>query len=98
MASTIFAAFQEFASKNELTADQVSDAQTKHTGVRTCLGNGLRVDRAFLTGSYARSTMIRAPKDIDLFVVLDYPTHGREYFDAYNGAPKALEKFHSVLK
>lgn len=98
MASTVYAAFQEFAAKNELTANQSSDAQTKHTGVRTCLGNAFKVDRAFLTGSYARSTMIRAPKDIDLFVVLDYAQHGQEFFVDWNGAQKALERFHGALK
>lgn len=98
MAATVYAAFQEFASKNELTDAQVSDAKTKHTGVRTCIGNALTVDTAFLTGSYARSTMIRAPKDIDLFVVLDYSKHGATYYEPYDGAQKALDKFHSVLK
>ncbi len=98
MASTVCAAFQEFASKNELTDTQASDAKTKNAGVRACIGDALTVDTAFLTGSYARSTMIRVPKDIDLFVVLDYSRHGATYYDAYNGAEKVLEKFHATLK
>ena len=98
MASTVYGAFQEFASKNELTDSQVSDVKTKHTGVRTCLGNALTVDTAFLTGSYARSTMIRAPKDVDLFVVLDYSKHGATYYEPWDGAQKALDRFHAVLK
>ena len=98
MAATVHAAFQEFASRNELTSTQVSDVKTKHTGVRTCLANALTVDSAFLTGSYARSTMIRAPKDVDLFVVLGYSKHGKDYYEAYDGAQKALDRFHAVLK
>ena len=98
MAATVHAAFLEFASKNELTNIQASDVKTKHAGVRTCLGNALSVSTAFLTGSYARSTMIRAPKDVDLFVVLAYSTHGKDYYELYGGAQRALERFHSILK
>lgn len=98
MASTVRAAFQEFARKNELTEIQVSDVKRKHTGVRACLESSLTVATAFLTGSYARSTMIRAPKDVDLFVVLDYLSHGRDYYEAYDGTQKVLNRFHAVLK
>jgi hypothetical protein len=42
--------------------------------------------------------MIRPPADIDLFVVLDYSRHGNDYYNSYNGAQVALERFHTVLK
>jgi hypothetical protein len=68
----------------------------KHTGVRECLNKSLWMDTVFLTGSYSRSTMIRPPSDIDLFVVLDYSKHGQQYYP--NGIWEVLERFHRLLK
>ena len=98
MATTVRGAFEEFAKRLELTEAQRSDATTKHTGVRDCLDRVLWVESAFLTGSFARKTIIRPPDDIDLFVVLDYSKHGATFYSGYNGAQLALEKFHSLLK
>jgi hypothetical protein len=98
MATTVNSAFAEFAARLEPTATQKIDAATKHIGVRETLNAKLWVDRAFLTGSYARQTMIRPPSDIDLFVVLDYSKHGDAYYKSYSGAQAALERFHTVLK
>lgn len=98
MATTVRAAFDEFASRIEPTANQKADAKTKHTGVRDCLNKTLWVSRAFLMGSYARSTMIRPPSDIDLFVVLDAEKHANDYFHALNGSQKVLDRFHALLK
>lgn len=98
MASTVYSAFEEFASKNELTARQVSDVSTKHGGVRNCIQGALSVDRAFLIGSYARSTMIRPPKDVDLLIVLDTAAHAQEFFYAADGAQQVLDRFHAALK
>jgi tRNA nucleotidyltransferase (CCA-adding enzyme) len=72
MPATVRGAFDEFAARLEPTETQRADAVAKHTGVRDCLNKTLWVDSAFLTGSYARRTMIRPPSDIYLFVVLDY--------------------------
>jgi tRNA nucleotidyltransferase (CCA-adding enzyme) len=82
----------------EPTAKQKQDASTKHTGVRDALNAKLWVDRAFLTGSYGRSTMIRPPSDIDLFVILDAGKHGKDFFYASDGVDKVLNRFHSILK
>ena len=98
MPTTVPGAFQEFAARLEPTKVQRSDAATKSTGVKDCLGQTLYVEQAFLTGSYARWTIIRPPDDIDLFVVLDYSKHGAAYYTAYNSAQAALERFHSRLK
>jgi len=98
MPRTVSAAFDEFALRIEPTADQKEDAKTKHGGVRDCLDGSLWLDRTFLTGSYARSTMIRPPNDIDLFAVLDAAHHAEEFFRAPDGVEKALQRFHTVLK
>ena len=98
MATTVRSAFEEFAVRLEPTQTQKNDAATKQVGVRDCLNAKLWVANAFLTGSYARQTMIRPPSDIDLFVVLDYSKHGQDYYLAYSGEQKALERFHNILK
>ena len=98
MASTVTGAFLEFAARLEPTAKQKADAANKHAGVRTVLADRLLVKRAFLTGSYARATMIRPPSDIDLFVVLDERLHARQYFYARAGEQRLLDRMHSILK
>jgi hypothetical protein len=98
MPSTVRASFQEFSGRLEPTEMQKSDAATKQSGVRDCLNARLSIDSSFLTGSYARRTIIRPPDDIDLFVVLDYPEHGRDYYLAYDSAQKILKRFHAILK
>jgi hypothetical protein len=98
MATTVRGAFEEFAVRLEPTEAQKKDAATKQIGVRDCLNAKLWVANTFLTGSYARQTMIRPPSDIDLFVVLDYSKHGQDYYHGYNGEQNALERFHSILK
>lgn len=98
MPRTVRAAFEEFASRLEPTIVQRADASVKHTGVRDCLAESLSVQKAFLTGSYARSTIIRPPNDIDLFVVLDYSRHGDDFYNSHDGAEEALRVFHYYLK
>ena len=98
MPTTVRAAFNEFAARLEPTETQRTDAAAKHAGVRDCLNSTLWVDSAFLTGSYGRSTIIRPPNDIDLFVVLDYPKHGNDYYKSMGSVAKALDRFHSILK
>jgi hypothetical protein len=97
MATTVRTAFDDFAARLEPTEQQRADATTKHTGVRDCLNRTLWVETAFLTGSYARRTIIRPPNDIDLFVVLDYSKHS-DLYQQWNGVQLSLEKFHSQLK
>jgi hypothetical protein len=98
MPTTVRAAFNEFAARLEPTDTQRQDASAKHSGVRDCLNTVLWVDSAFLTGSYARRTIIRPPNDIDLFIVLDYSKHGTDYYTSYGSVDKVLDRFHSLLK
>jgi hypothetical protein len=71
MAVTVTGAMQTFLGAIEPTSNQVSEASTSHTALRTYLRGQLTVVDDFLTGSYRRNTMIRQSRDIDLFLVLD---------------------------
>jgi hypothetical protein len=97
MPTTVRAAFDDFLARLEPTDRQKSDAATKQNGVRACLAVPLYVAGAFLTGSYARHTMIKPPNDIDLFIVLDADKHSSTFYTIL-GAQQALESFHRNLK
>ncbi|MGC4083666.1 MAG: nucleotidyltransferase domain-containing protein [Vicinamibacterales bacterium] len=98
MATTLNQTFTEFLGRLEPTDKQKDDARTKHLGVRLALNEKLWLSSVFLSGSYGRSTMIRPPSDIDLFVVLDWQKYSNDYFYAPDGPSKVLERFHSILK
>lgn len=52
----------------------------------------------FLTGSYRRHTMIRPPKDVDFFVVLDKSEYQDEELDELITPKKLLSRVQAVLK
>lgn len=82
MATTIKQSFLDLKSKLQITGLQSETVSTRQKNVREVLDAGLTVKESFLTGSYARSTMI-APlydADVDIFVVLD-----PSYYHHYNG-------------
>ncbi len=82
MVTTIQQAFQTLKSNVEITTLQKETTATRQAAVRSALDNGLAVNETFLTGSYARNTMIAPLKeaDVDIFAVLD-----DKYFYNYNG-------------
>ncbi len=63
-------AFAKFKSRQELTDREQADVSRRHTEVREAVGDGLHVERDFLSGSYARWTKTRPLKDVDVFCVL----------------------------
>lgn len=72
MSTSISASFERLASNLEITQLQSATTSTRQNEVREALEAGFTVFDSFLTGSYAKSTMI-APltqSDIDMFVVL----------------------------
>jgi hypothetical protein len=81
MATTVPASFTQFRSNLEVTAPQAAVLSTRQQNVRASLESGLKVKDSFLTGSYARSTMIAplSDADIDIFMVLD-----PQYYWQYN--------------
>jgi hypothetical protein len=82
MATTTNQAFLELKENLEITGLQSSTVSTRQTNVREVVEAGLEVLDSFLTGSYARDTMIAplSEADIDVFVVLK-----SDYYHQFNG-------------
>ncbi|WP_242343614.1 MULTISPECIES: CBASS oligonucleotide cyclase [Anaeromyxobacter] len=93
MARAVGEAFRELQSNLGITGLQVETVSARHHAVRQAVGNHIKVLDSFLTGSYARSTMIgpMSEADIDIFVVLD-----ASYF-ANNSPASLLEVARQVL-
>lgn len=93
MATTVQQSFVQLKSNLEITGLQSETVSTRQSRVRDVMQAGMQVNDTFLTGSYARHTMISPLKeaDIDVFCVLD-----NKYFHWYNGqngGPPALLDF-----
>lgn len=93
MAITVQQSFLQLKSNLEITGLQTETVSARQTRVREVVQAGMQVRDTFLTGSYARHTMISPLKeaDIDIFCVLD-----ASYFNWYNGqngGPSALLDF-----
>jgi len=82
MATTISQSFLKLKENLEITGLQSQTVSTRQTNVREVVEAELDVLDSFLTGSYARSTMIAplSEADIDVFVVLK-----SDYYHRYNG-------------
>lgn len=65
--------FTKLRSNLEITFPQATTVSTRQQNVRATIANGFTIVEDFLTGSYARSTMISPLKeaDVDIFVALD---------------------------
>lgn len=82
MATTVQQGFLKLKSNLEITGLQASTVSARQAKIREVMEAGMTVLDTFLTGSYARSTMIAplSQADIDIFVVLDV-----KYYHNYNG-------------
>lgn len=90
---TVDEAFRKFKSKLELNDKEQSNASARQKEVRDYLDTKFKIERSFLTGSYARWTKTKPLKDVDIFFVLkDAESH-------YRGkAPSViLDDFHKAL-
>lgn len=67
---TIEEAFRKFKSRLELNEREQDNARCRQTEVREYLDTKFKIDRSFLTGSYARWTKTKPLKDVDIFFVL----------------------------
>lgn len=63
-------AFRKFKSRLELNDKEQQNASGRQTEVREYLDTKFKIDRSFLTGSYARWTKTKPLKDVDIFFVL----------------------------
>jgi hypothetical protein len=67
---TIDEAFRKFKSRLELNEKEQNNAAARQSEVRDYLGTKFKIDRSFLTGSYARWTKTKPLKDVDIFFVM----------------------------
>jgi hypothetical protein len=83
MPFTITDSFQRFKSNLEITDPQTTTVSIRQQAIRKVLTNDFQIIDDFLTGSYARSTMISplSEADIDIFICL-HPS----YFNTFNGS------------
>jgi len=74
---SILEEFEKFRSKIEPTENEKNSISISHTKMRTMLKNSTDVGivDTFLTGSYARDTMVRPLKDVDFIVQVHYGNH-----------------------
>ena len=74
---SILEEFEKFCSKIEPTENEKKSISISHTKMRTMLENStdVKIVDTFLTGSYARDTMIRPLKDVDFIVQVRYGNH-----------------------
>jgi hypothetical protein len=90
MPTTLAESFARLRSNLEITDLQTTVVSTRQQTIRRTIDNGMKVEDDFLTGSYARSTMISplSEADIDIFICLhpSYFTH----FNGSNGGPAGL--------
>ncbi|MGV8838818.1 MAG: CBASS oligonucleotide cyclase [Bauldia sp.] len=72
---TIDEAFRKFKTRLELNEKEQKNASARQNEVRDYLVTKFKIDRSFLTGSYARHTKTKPLKDIDIFFVLHKDEH-----------------------
>ncbi len=74
---SILKEFEKFRSKIEPTEKEKSAISASNNRMRRILKNSTEISviDSFLTGSYARQTMIRPLKDVDFFVQMNYGAH-----------------------
>jgi hypothetical protein len=93
MATTITSSFQKLKENLEITGLQKNSVSTRQENVRDIVAGEMDFLDSFLTGSYARSTMIAplSEADIDIFIVLD-----PKYYEK-DGQASLLDKVKRVL-
>ena len=95
--------FSELLQNLALTSGQQSDGATKHHGVRKCLNrhyynSSSETANSRLIGSWAKSTEIRPPRDIDVLFVLPDSVFVRYQSRPGNKQSQLLQEVRGVLK
>jgi hypothetical protein len=90
---TIDEAFRKFKSRLELNEREQKNASARQQEVRDYLDTQFKIDRSFLTGSYARWTKTKPLKDVDIFFVLKSP---EDHYRSEDPA-RVLGDFHTAL-
>ncbi|MEY9812143.1 CBASS oligonucleotide cyclase [Streptomyces albogriseolus] len=100
MPRTVAALFADFRSRLELTDVQASTVANRHKNVRAAVSRHLEVENDFLTGSYARHTLVSPLKqaDVDIFTVLNPKYHARGASAVLDMTRNALLKTYTTPK
>lgn len=71
MANTVTEAFAKFDAELNLDPAQRQRAQDRHREIREVLEGSERISGSFLQGSFARKTMLKPLKDVDVVILLN---------------------------
>lgn len=98
----VAARFDAFVAALHLTPRQLTDGNTKQSGVRKCLNVhywGLNAETAnsMLVGSWGKSTQIRPPRDVDVLFQLPKSVYDRFQSRGGNGQSALLQEVKDVL-
>lgn len=82
MPTTVIGGFNELLERLALTDDQRSTASTRISGIRDCFSDTFAMDERVSTiGSYARGTLVRWERDVDLIAPLSVTNYWERYKD-----------------
>ncbi len=97
MSKRVDEAFAAFDENLNLDPDERDRAQQVHNDMRDAVGEGDLVVGSFLQGSFARKTMLKPLKDVDVVLLLTPAL--RDRYRAPDGPSRAMEDFQRrVLK
>lgn len=87
MATSVAQGFNELRDRFPLTQIQSESANTKVANIRDFLNEKFFMAESAITiGSYARGSIIRVERDVDILAPLNYP----KYKETYDGDPQAF--------
>jgi len=95
--------FDAFLSNIQLTKNQIADAQTKHTGVRSALEKAFYnppypTTTSILVGSYGKNTAVRPPTDVDILFIMPASSWQQYHLYPGNGPSKLLQDVKNALQ
>lgn len=91
MKRTVDNSFTQLDTNLNLDPKVREQAQALHNTIRTVLAESGLIAGSFLQGSFARKTMPKPLKDVDIVCLL--PTHAREELRGPEGPARAMESF-----
>lgn len=90
---SVYDAFEKFKGRLELTETEQADVINKHTEMKKFLFSKFSLQKALLTGSYARDTKTKPLKDVDIFCI--FKDDSKEY--RWENPDKVLNDFTTAL-
>ncbi|MEP6527081.1 MAG: nucleotidyltransferase [Nocardioidaceae bacterium] len=97
MARTVNSAFASFDEELNLDPRERDKAQRRHNDISDLLRAAGVIEASFLQGSFARKTMLKPLKDVDIVMLLDKGKYGHLRSDM-DGPREAMELFKGPVK